>query len=79
MRKKSFITALLVSVMPALVSAGNISSIDTKGNIVMKVRIAKRGNDNIIIGSDYNGVVLATDYKGQHHVENRCWPRKHEP
>ena len=54
---------LFVSAMPLSVLAGNISSIDTKVNTVMKVRVAKQGNDNIIIGSDYNGVVLASDYK----------------
>lgn len=55
---------LFVSAMPLSVLAGNISSIDTKVNTVMKVRVAKQGNDNIIIGSDYNGVVLASDYSG---------------
>lgn len=64
MRKKFLFMTLFVSAMPLSVLAGNISSIDTKVNTVMKVRVAKQGNDNIIIGSDYNGVVLASDYSG---------------
>ena len=64
MKKKYFITAALLGFVPLLLSANEIKSIDTKVNTVMKVRVAKKGTDNIIIGSDYNGVILATDYNG---------------
>lgn len=64
MKKNYFITAALLGFVPLLLSANEIKSIDTKVNTVMKVRIAKKGTDNIIIGSDYNGVILATDYNG---------------
>lgn len=64
MKRNYFITAALFSVVPLLLFANGIKSIDTKVNTVMKVRVAKKGTDNIIIGSDYNGVILATDYNG---------------
>lgn len=64
MKKNYFITAALLGFVPLLLSANEIKSIDTKVNTAMKVRVAKKGTDNIIIGSDYNGVILATDYNG---------------
>lgn len=56
---------MLLGTFSSVISANEIKSIDTEVNTVMKVRVAKQGTDNVIIGSDYNGVVLATDYNGK--------------
>lgn len=43
MKRNYFITAALFSVVPLLLFANGIKSIDTEVNTVIKVRVAKKG------------------------------------
>ena len=48
-----------------------IKSIDTEHYTIMKVRTANNNNEQIIIGSDYDGIVLGVDFSG-----NVLWTSK---
>ncbi|WP_052342974.1 hypothetical protein [Saccharicrinis fermentans] len=45
-------------------SISPITCIDTKSHTIMKVRVAKNQDRQIIVGSDYDGILLGVDYSG---------------
>ena len=69
---KRFYKLLLFAVFALMnaVHAFSIKSIDTKMTII-KVRVATQGNSTFVVGSSYEGTLIAVDYSG-----NTLWVNK---